>query len=92
MKPKDALLQARNAVKVCLLCGAPPVGVGCFIPDEPEKWPLGNAPAGKTKTYWYGLCKACLELPDSGDRVEAKLRAASPDQLAMMGRERRDWN
>lgn len=56
--------------KKCVLCGSTDLAMmGCFVPDEPKKWP---ADAG---AFWYGLCAECSVIPDKDALVEAKLAA-----------------
>jgi hypothetical protein len=47
--------------KPCLLCGAPPFGVGLFIPYS------GSRIAA------YSLCRACFARPDRAERAEVAL-------------------
>ena len=62
----------------CLLCGAPPVAAGCFVPSDPPRW---GAPPGWRAGAAYTLCAGCLRLPDRAGRAEAVLWQHR-DQLA----------
>jgi hypothetical protein len=43
----------------CAICGEPSTVTGCFVPDEIHQH-LYGAPAGMTRTFFYGLCAKCF--------------------------------
>jgi hypothetical protein len=56
----------------CLLCAAPPVFGGAFIPFKSHEKRYGVKP-GKGRAFGYALCQKCHDLPDVKNRVEALL-------------------
>jgi hypothetical protein len=56
----------------CLLCGAEPVCLGIFVPDDPVAW---GGCKGKTRFIRYCLCSKCQGREDTPDRVEKIIRA-----------------
>lgn len=62
-----------NKVKpICYLCQQHAEHKGMFIPDEENQTSFGGKP-GKTRMIAYAICDHCVDLPDSQDRVEAKM-------------------
>src|SRR5262245_28483433 len=71
--PPQLRAAARHCLRVrppCRLCLGPFGGVAVFIPHSPERW---GAPPGFRTGIAYGLCEACMALPDWQARVEAVL-------------------
>lgn len=56
----------------CLICGAAPKIIGCFMPDNSAAWGAKN---GKTRLIRYCLCESCQTKPDTTHRVEKIIRA-----------------
>lgn len=82
-KPCMLPVAARPAIRRCLLCGAPATILGCFVPEQPERWGLGSeAPApGQMRTVWYGLCEDCAR-PGVQYEIEERLRAIRQSVLS----------
>jgi hypothetical protein len=70
----------------CLLCAEPQYALGVFVPTDPSAWGI---PPGMQSACVYSLCKACMALPDKGDRAEAIVWATRHEDLA---RARAAWN
>lgn len=62
----------RGGFQKCLLCGDPVTWLGAFLPDDHKAW---GAPAGKWRTWFYGLCEACFRRPGVQAEVEAHILA-----------------
>jgi hypothetical protein len=45
--------RAELATSTCILCGEPSLALGCFFPNEPQRF---GAPEGKKRMILYGLC------------------------------------
>jgi len=64
----------------CYLCGKRKVKyVGCFVPGEDvdvhyADWLMGKLNKGKMRTFWYGLCEGCFNLPNKGELVEEQIK------------------
>jgi hypothetical protein len=69
-----------------LLCGGTQAALGIFVPNDPPQWGI---PPGMQSACVYSLCKACMALPDKGDRAEAIVWATRHEDLA---RARAAWN
>ena len=60
----------------CYLCGKDVVVIGCYVANKNDKsadFLMGKVEAGKTRTYWYGLCQKCFSLPNKLKLVEEKI-------------------
>jgi hypothetical protein len=71
-----------DLVFFCLICKTVPIfAKAIFRPDEP--WRISSRPpvAGKVRTYYYGLCKPCFELPDRDARCDQLMAQADGGSL-----------
>lgn len=61
----------------CYLCGSKNVVVtGCYVAkknDRSADFLMGKVKAGSTRTYWYGLCQKCFNLPNKLKLVEEQI-------------------
>ncbi|MBA7565242.1 hypothetical protein ES708_06918 [subsurface metagenome] len=61
----------------CYLCGDKDVKfIGCYVAKKNDKsadFLMGKVKAGSTRTYWYGLCQRCFDLPNKEELVEGKI-------------------
>ena len=55
----------------CLLCGAPRLMLGQFIPEPKTAKRLGQ-PEGKQRIFFYGLCETCFT-PDQKEEMMEKV-------------------
>lgn len=76
MGAEGTLEWAKNNIEHCYLCGKEEIiTIGCFVPHKPKNWLLGIPPPGKTRTFWYGLCEKCFNLPNKEELVEKKMKS-----------------
>jgi hypothetical protein len=73
-------IRAQQRKPPCLLCQQPFHALGVFVPYQPQRWGIADGWQGGCV---YGLCQACLALPQRGELVEAVLwqdraQAAAP--------------
>jgi hypothetical protein len=63
----------------CYLCGSKNVVVnGCYVAKKNDRgadFLLGKVEAGKTRTYWYGLCQKCFSLSNKEELIEKKIES-----------------
>jgi len=63
----------------CYLCGSKEVVViGCYVANKNDKradFLMGKVKAGKTRTFWYGLCGECFNLLDREKLIEDKIES-----------------
>jgi hypothetical protein len=56
----------------CFLCNNDADYVCAFAPQDQRRF---RAPSGKVRTFAYGLCEDCQQLPDWAQRCERKIHA-----------------
>ena len=62
-----------DGLNKCYLCGEETKFIGCYIAkenDDSADFLMGKVKEGSTRTYWYGLCQKCFDLPNKEGLVE----------------------
>ncbi|HYI92017.1 MAG TPA: hypothetical protein VEX68_00595 [Bryobacteraceae bacterium] len=67
----------RYGIHECKLCGRPMTQVCIFVPTDHSFALRIGQKSGKTRVVLYGLCDACLLLPDRNERIEAGMVKAA---------------
>ena len=73
VKQKLAGKTTTGSTRQCLLCSSRSFVQGCYVPHGEKERATLKVPDGKIRTYWYGLCKKCVNTPRVTNRVEWKI-------------------